>query len=98
MATAERIYVPESLTIEPKTGRMFHDPTAPDREALRCELIALYRQYVADAADAGALQDEYAERMEQARSLHRSVQHKIEVVRDLLEAEFPDWNRTYCDA
>ena len=52
MAIAELLYVPEPITVERKTGRLIQEPITPDRETLCAELLALYQQYMADAADA----------------------------------------------
>jgi hypothetical protein len=53
-------------------------PLPPDREKLRGELIALYHQYRGDA--------------DQAASMQARFEAMMDNVRQLLNAEFPDWD------
>lgn len=56
-----------------------------DREALQRELIALYQQYRGDAESAQAVIAEATKTLETAR-------RRMGLVRELLDAEFPDWD------
>lgn len=71
--------------------KLFADVIAPNRDALRNELIALYHQYMADANCALSMQTEYEQMIEQARDAHAAVSQRIQVLRTLLDAEFPGW-------
>ena len=71
--------------------KLLADVIAPNRDSLRNELIALYHQYTADANCALSMQTEYQQMIEQARDAHTAVSQRLEVLRSLLDAEFPGW-------
>jgi hypothetical protein len=63
----------------------------PDLYELRAQLLALYRQYEDDVACAIDIRTDCERRIRQADAARHNAEHRMSVVRALLDVEFPDW-------
>lgn len=72
--------------------RFLTEDPEPDLDLLRCELVSLYKQCMADMDCADSLRAEYEERIRQAVEMRRAAETRSEKVRALLDSEFPEWS------
>lgn len=63
----------------------------PDLYELRAQLLALFRQCEDDLVCASQMRADYEMRLQQANELHRTSEHRMSVIRAMLDLEFPDW-------
>jgi hypothetical protein len=71
------------------------ETVAPDRNALRSQLVALYYQYASDVENAEAIQQEYEQLIREARRERRAAMGRIGKLRQLLDDEFPGWESPF---
>ena len=67
------------------------ETVAPDRNALRSQLVALYHQYESDVESAEAIRKEYEQLIQEAKRERRAALARITKLRQLLDDEFPGW-------
>jgi hypothetical protein len=75
----------------PQPQFMMVQTAEPDLFELRAQLLALYRQCEDEVACADELRADYERRIRQADELRRTAEHRMTVVRAMLDLEFPDW-------
>ena len=67
------------------------ETSEPDLCELRAQLLALYRQCEDDLLCADELCADYERRILQADDFRRATEHRMSLVRAMLDLEFPGW-------